>query len=102
MLLRHLGNTNGREECVWIETDRDRWMDRLTERRKKWEKKREVHDVKDRYKRRVDRCSAVHLFMSKQRSACMCRRKKERERLMDGLVYTARGVQGGGERGISV
>lgn len=30
----------------------------------------------------------------------MCER--QRERLMDGLVYTARGVQGGGERGICV
>lgn len=62
--------------------------------------KREVHDAKDRYKRQVDRCSAEHLCMSKQRTVCMG--EIQREGLMDGLVYTAGGVQGGGEGEICV
>ena len=61
------------------------------------EKKREVCDAKVSYKRQVDRCSAEHLSMSKYK---VCER--QRERLMDGHVYTARGVQGGGGRDICV
>lgn len=58
-------------------------MDGQTDRSK-------VHDAKDRYERRVDRCT----FVCQNRG--LCERETEKERLMDGLVYTATGVQGGG------
>lgn len=66
-------------------------MDGQIHRRKQKQKK--STSCKNRYKRRVDRCIAENTFVCQNRGLCVC--ETERERLMDGLVYTARGVQGG-------
>lgn len=65
--------------------------------RRKQNKKRST-SCKNSYKRRVDRCIAENTFVCQNRGLCVC--ETESERLMDGLVYTARGVQRGVGRGI--
>lgn len=85
VLLHRLGNTNIRQGCVWTEADRDRWTDRYKKERNTW-CKRQIQETS-----RQMQCGTP-LYVEQ--------RVYMWERLMDGLVHTARGVHGEGEREI--
>lgn len=64
----------------WREEKKEKYMMQKTDTRDEWTE------------------AVQNTFVCQNRGLCV----RQRERLMDGLVYTARGVQGGGEGEICV
>lgn len=89
VLVHRLGNTNSRQGCVWTEADRQ-MEGQIREKERKKKCICLLHHVQETSGQML---CGTPLYVKIEVRVC----ERQRGRLMDGLVYTARGVQGGGE-----